>query len=397
MLDAIYIHIPFCNTLCNYCDFLSFSNTTRDERKKYVDYLIKEIKMYTDKNKTQNLKGDSNLNPNLNSESGVEFDTVYFGGGTPSILDPEDLKRILDVLKIKEGCEITLEVNPKSVDFNKLKKFRDIGINRLSIGIQSFNDEKLKVLGRAHKSFEGEQCYLDAREAGFKNISLDLIFSLPDQTLEGLEQDLEKLFSLEPEHFSIYSLIWEEGTPFYEDLKKGVLKESDNDLEAEMFNLIIEKSKKKMYNHYEVSNFAKKNYESRHNSKYWRNSEYLGIGLGASGYIDNLRYKNFSDFQEYYMYIDSNKKPLDPDEIEIVDAELKEVYRNILGLRLLQEGVTPSEKYFGKFKKLEEEGFLKKVGNVSEELGVNEDSEVIRYILTEKGLLLANDVFQELI
>lgn len=397
MLDAIYIHIPFCNTLCNYCDFLSFSNTTRDERKKYVDYLIKEIKMYTDKNKTQNSKVDSNLNHDLNSESEVEFDTVYFGGGTPSILDPEDLKKILDVLNIKEGCEITLEVNPKSVDFNKLKKFRDIGINRLSIGIQSFNDDKLKVLGRAHKSFEGEQCYLDAREAGFKNISLDLIFSLPDQTLEGLEQDLEKLFSLEPEHFSIYSLIWEEGTPFYEDLKKGVLKESDNDLEAEMFNLIIEKSKKKMYNHYEVSNFAKKNYESRHNSKYWRNCQYLGVGLGASGYIDNLRYKNFSDFQEYYMYIDSNKKPVDPDEIETVDAELKELYRNILGLRLLKEGVTPSEKYFEKFKKLEEEGFLKKVGNVREELGVNEDSEVSRYILTEKGLLLANDVFQELI
>lgn len=383
MLDAIYIHIPFCNTLCNYCDFLSFSNTTIDERKKYVDYLIKEIKMYTDKNNAPNNA--------LNNAPIFKFDTVYFGGGTPSILEPEDLKRILNVLNIKEGCEITLEVNPKSVDFNKLKKFRDIGINRLSIGIQSFNDEKLKVLGRAHKSYEGKQCYLDARAAGFENISLDLMFSLPNQTLEELEQDLEKLFSLEPEHFSIYSLIWEEGTPFYEALQKGILKESDNDLEAEMFNLIIEKSKKKMYNHYEVSNFAKKNYESRHNTKYWKNFEYLGIGLGASGYIDNLRYKNFSDFQEYYLYIDNNKKPVDPDEIETVDADLKEVYRNILGLRLLQEGVTPSEKYLEKFQKLEEEGFLKKVDNISK------NSEISRYILTNRGLLLANDVFQELI
>lgn len=365
MVDAIYIHVPFCKSLCSYCDFLSFSNTSDGDRRKYVDYLIKEIGMYTNKNKE------------------MAFDTIYFGGGTPSLLNPEDLKRVLDELVIKDGCEITIEVNPKSVDLEKLKRFREIGINRLSIGLQSFNDKMLKILGRGHNSSEGIQCYLDAREAGFDNISLDLMFSLPGQTIEQLDDDLQKLFELNPEHFSIYSLIWEEGTPFYEQLQKGILKETDNELEADMFNLIIEKSKKRLYNHYEISNFSKENMESKHNSKYWKNSQYLGIGLGASGYVGNERYKNFSTFEEYYESIDSVERPIDLDEVEIVDLDLKEAYRNMLGLRLLQEGVTPSEKFFEKFKELEQKGLLKKVKD--------------KYVLTKDGLFFANDVFQELI
>ena len=365
MVDAIYIHVPFCKSLCSYCDFLSFSNTSDADRKRYVDYLIKEINMYTNKNKN------------------MIFDTIYFGGGTPSLLNPEDLKRVLDELVIKDGCEITIEVNPKSVDLDKLKRFHEIGINRLSIGLQSFNDKMLKTLGRGHNSSEGIQCYLDARTAGFQNISLDLMFSLPGQTIEQLDDDLQKLFELNPEHFSIYSLIWEEGTPFYEQLQKGILKETDNELEADMFNLIIEKSKKRLYNHYEISNFSKENMESRHNSKYWKNSEYLGIGLGASGYLGNERYKNFSTFKEYYESIDSVERPIDLDEVEIVDLDLKESYRNMLGLRLLQEGVTPSEKYVEKFREFEQKGLLKKV----------ED----KYVLTKDGLFFANDVFQELI
>ncbi|MGL4980944.1 MAG: radical SAM family heme chaperone HemW, partial [Fusobacteriaceae bacterium] len=313
-MDAIYIHIPFCLKKCSYCDFLSFSGSKADEREQYVDYLIKEIKLYPENS----------------------YDTVYFGGGTPSILNPEQIKRILDVLKIEEGAEVTLETNPKTVDYEKLLKFKEVGINRLSIGVQSFNEKHLKNLGRLHKATEAEEIYNEARRAGFDNISLDLMFSLPEESQEELKEDLDKIFQLKPEHFSIYSLIWEEGTEIFKKLEKGEYQETENEIEAEMYKYIIAKSRDEGYNHYEISNFALPQKEARHNSKYWRNEEYLGIGLGASGYFQGVRYKNIENFREYYDMIEDIKKPIS--ETEIVEQTDKETYRNILGLRLLQEG-----------------------------------------------------------
>ncbi|MGL4786173.1 MAG: radical SAM family heme chaperone HemW, partial [Cetobacterium sp.] len=192
MLSGMYIHIPFCLNKCNYCDFLSFKSTD-EEREKYVNALINEINMYPK----------------------FPLETVYFGGGTPSLLTPEQVSRILNNLNIKNNAEITLEVNPKTVTLEKFKLFKKAGINRVSIGIQSFNDELLKTLGRLHSSSEGDEAFYFARKAGFDNISLDLMFSLPNQTLNDLKSDLNHLFSLRPEHFSIYSLIWEEGTDFF--------------------------------------------------------------------------------------------------------------------------------------------------------------------------------------
>ena len=217
MVDAIYIHVPFCVKKCDYCDFLSFQSNA-DERKRYVDFLIKEIRMYPK----------------------YKYDTVYFGGGTPSLLETEDIKRILSELDINENAEITLEANPKTVDLEKLKNLKSIGINRLSMGIQSFNEKFLKKLGRLHNSQEGIEAYKMAREVGFENISLDLMFSLPEQTLEEVEEDLKKLISLNPEHFSIYSLIWEPDTKFFEKLESGEYKETDNELEAQMYEFIID-------------------------------------------------------------------------------------------------------------------------------------------------------------
>lgn len=362
-MDAVYIHIPFCIKKCGYCDFLSFSNLTYDEKEKYVSYVVKEIELY-----------EKEIPNKI-------YDTVYFGGGTPSILEVKELEKILKKFRIKENSEITIEVNPKTVNLEKLIEIRKIGINRISIGIQSFNEKYLKLLGRQHNTHEAITTYENARLAGFENISLDLMFSLPGQTMEELEEDLEKLFKLNPEHFSIYSLIWEEGTDFFEKLEKGEFIETDNDLEADMYKLIIDKSKEKGYIHYEISNFSKEGKEAKHNTKYWKNQEYLGIGLGAAGYLGEFRYKNVKNFNEYYDMIDLNKLPVE--NLEKIDYTSKESYKNMLELRLLKEGTIPSLEYKEKFDELLRGGYLIKNGD--------------RYILSEKGLFLANDVFQELI
>ncbi|MGL4946323.1 MAG: radical SAM family heme chaperone HemW [Cetobacterium sp.] len=358
MLSGMYIHIPFCLNKCNYCDFLSFKSTV-EEREKYVDSLIKEIEMYPK----------------------FPLETVYFGGGTPSLLTPEQVNRILSNLDLKEGAEITLEVNPKTVNFEKFKLFKAAGINRVSIGIQTFNDEKLKLLGRLHSSSEGEEAFFLARKAGFDNISLDLMFSLPNQTLEDLKSDLKHLFLLKPEHFSIYSLIWEEGTNFFEKLEAGIYKETDNDLEASMYETIIESAHNHGYVHYEISNFSLPEKRAIHNTKYWKNEEYLGIGIGASGYFENIRYKNILNFPEYYGKILNGMKPIL--EEEFVNNDEKEVYEYILGLRIIPDGIIPRGKYIEICDKLVDNDFLIKIDS--------------KYVLSQKGVLMANDVFDKFI
>lgn len=363
MCDAIYIHIPFCIKKCGYCDFLSFSCEEKDaeDRKKYVKNLIEEIKLY----------------PKL------RYNTVYFGGGTPSLLEVNQIKSILEELTIDENAEITLEVNPQSVDLKKLKELRKIGINRISIGVQSFNDEKLKVLGRIHTKEIAIETYKNARKSGFTNISIDLIFATPNQTIEELKKDLDIVGELDPDHISIYSLIWEEGTEFMKLLDNGRLKPIDNHLEAEMYELIIERLKKIGYTHYEISNFSKPKYESKHNSKYWENVDYIGVGLGASGYYNGVRYKNNVEFEEYYKDIENKNKPILEEEIVNEKDKLENYY--ILGLRLLNKGVEvklEDKVYLEKFKKLELEKYIVEENN--------------KYKLTQKGFLVANDVFVEI-
>ncbi|WP_028855364.1 radical SAM family heme chaperone HemW [Psychrilyobacter atlanticus] len=361
MCDAIYIHIPFCVKKCGYCDFLSFSceEKSKADRSEYVEKLIEEIRLY----------------PSL------KYDTVYFGGGTPSLLEVEEIEKILGELSINRGAEITLEVNPQTVDMQKLEGFKKIGINRLSIGIQSFNDEKLKVLGRIHSKEIALKTYNEARKVGFENLSIDLIFATPNQTIEELEEDLDIVERISPEHISIYSLIWEEGTKFMDLLDSGKLNPLDNSLEAKMYELIIDRLKKIGYLHYEISNFAKKGYEGRHNSKYWKNVEYIGAGLGASGYYKGIRYKNEIELSDYYKKIDNTEKPLMEEE-EVSEKDRIENYY-ILGLRLLNEGIEAEDNlYFEKIKGLCRKGYLK-----------NEEG---RYKLTPKGLMFANDVFVEI-
>ena len=286
-------------------------------------------------------------------------------------LNQEDYKKF----SYDENTEITIEVNPKTVDIHKLKEYRNLGVNRLSIGIQTFNNDNLKVLGRIHNSEEAIEVYNMAREVGFKNISLDIMFSLPNQTLEMLKIDLEKLILLNPEHISIYSLIWEEGTKFFRDLKAGKLKETDNELEATMYEYIIDYLKSKGYGHYEISNFSKKDFEARHNSIYWENKNYLGLGLSAAGYLGNLRYKNFFHLKDYYDKLDKNILPVDERE-ELTEDDIEQ-YRYLVGFRLLNNPLIPSKEYLEKCEILEKEAYLVKKEN--------------GYILSSKGLMLFND------
>ncbi len=362
MCDAIYIHIPFCIQKCRYCDFLSFSceDITEVEIEKYIKNLVNEIRMYPKQNYT----------------------SIYFGGGTPSFLNSIQIEAILKELNYNLETEITLEVNPHSTDIEKLREFKKIGINRLSIGIQSFNNERLKVLGRNHNRERAIEIYKEAREVGFENISIDVIFATPNQTVGELLLDLDMIEKLKPEHISIYSLIWEEGTKFMELLKKGELTEIDNEVEGEMYEKIIFKLTSLGYKHYEISNFSKEGYESRHNSKYWKNLEYIGVGLGASGYYNNIRYKNNINFDRYYGNISNGIKPILEKEIVTSKDKLENYY--ILGLRLLIKGIEVSnEKYLKKMEILRKDGYIK--------------LEEGRFKLTSKGLMFANDVFVEII
>ncbi|WP_304177643.1 radical SAM family heme chaperone HemW [Leptotrichia trevisanii] len=439
-IDAIYIHIPFCNKKCEYCDFCTFVRMEKEYRR-YVDYLIKEIRMY----------------PKL------KYDTIYFGGGTPSVLPVEMIREIMDELDWTGNAEITLELNPTDMTLGKLEEIREIGINRLSIGIQSFQNHVLKFIGRQHSSDDAVNVYKMAREAGFENITVDLMFGIPNQSIEDLQKDLEILKKLKPENVSIYSLIWEEGTVFWSKLQKGILSEIDQDVEAQMYEMIIDFFNENGYCHYEISNFARidgnfegnisinENFKSqklenkfleniedfemiekrqknggRHNLKYWRNKKFIGVGMSAAAYYGENRHSNVRTFNKYYKFLDSEKLPIDENTVEIVDEAESEKLKKILGLRLIQEGigyfedkkveklikngllekfavkkVDFSEKKFEKIEKFiaaKEKEIKNKVKNNEYFDGkIAGNAYEIRLRLTKKGMLLANDVFVEFI
>ena len=270
-MKGIYIHIPFCVKKCNYCDFASYPQkmSLQDE---YINALIKEMELC----------------------KGTEADTVYIGGGTPSVLSMENTRRLLeainDIFSLAQDTEFTVEVNPKTIDSQKAQLYKKLGVNRISIGSQSFINDELKTLGRIHTAEDTVETYELLREAGFENISLDLMYALPGQTMESLGTSLERLLSLNPNHISCYGLKIEDGTPFGTMLQKGELTEADEDTFADMYDFIRKELCKGGYNHYEISNFAKKGYESRHNTKYWNCEEYLGIGPSAHSFMGDKRF-----------------------------------------------------------------------------------------------------------
>ena len=377
---GLYVHIPFCVKKCNYCDFLS-APADDATKKRYVDDVCKEIAGYKELTKEYQLA------------------TVYFGGGTPSVLDVSLIEQLLAAIQKcftvdMTTAEITLEVNPGTATLEKLKCYKALGINRLSIGVQSAKEEELKLLGRIHTFEEAKQTVVWAREAGFTNISLDLMSALPGQTLEAYKENVEAILSLQPEHISSYSLIVEEGTPFYELYAEGAPKESDlpeEETDRAMYAYTKERLAEAGYERYEISNYAKPGFESRHNSSYWTGIEYLGVGLGASSLFTNARYHNETDLKAYMEEVEAGRDVRLEIERLMPEEQMEEFM--ILGLRRMC-GVSRTEfqNRFGKPIETVYGSALKKLEK--QELLVLEGDTIA---LTELGIDVSNQVFVEFV
>ena len=277
-MAGVYIHIPFCKSRCRYCDF--FSTTLLDLRHAYVEAVLKEAEARRDEIR--------------------DIRTVYLGGGTPSLLTCNDIQRLLKVAHAETAEEVTMEANPGDLTEGTLRQWSEAGINRLSIGIQSLHDRLLTLIGRRHNADEARQAVETAQKAGFDNISVDLMYGLPTQSMEEWEKDLKEVQGMGVQHLSCYCLSYEEGTPLYGMLERGEVAETDEDTENAMYDLLCDNAEANGYEHYEVSNFAKHGFRSLHNSAYWTRTAYIGLGAGAHSYDGNrTRRANLCDLGRY--------------------------------------------------------------------------------------------------
>lgn len=402
---GLYIHIPFCKHKCYYCDFVSYANKKKFF-KKYVECVKKEIGKYARENR-------------IMSEHGLEpkyvIKTIYIGGGTPSLIDEEYIEDILKSIrenfeitsnleenyeaqdeKIKNynsQIETTIEVNPGTVTKEKLQKYLECGINRLSIGLQAVQDNLLKEIGRIHTFEDFQNVYKWAREVGFENINVDLMIGLPNQTLDDVKESTKKVMALKPEHISVYSLILEENTKLEDMVIKGKLELPDDEIERKMYWYVKKALEKHKYIHYEISNFARPGFESKHNSDCWNQNEYIGIGAAASSFMNKARYENTSDLEEYISNIENDKPSKNIQLQELLDDESKIDEYMMLSLRKIS-GVNISEfkRKFNQNPIIRYNKILEKL--IKEEL-IEIDGNNIR--LSSKGIDLANLVWEEFI
>lgn len=371
---GIYIHIPFCIKKCEYCDFVSYCNK-KEYVPQYINALKKEIKN------------------NINKE--YKITTIYIGGGTPSSIEENYIADIIETIKLNmndedlkdfENIEVTIEVNPGTVNKEKLQVYKKIGINRLSIGLQETHDELLKSIGRIHTYEEFIKTYKLARKIGFNNINVDLMIALPNQTIQDIKENLEKITKLNPEHISVYSLILEEGTPFYNKYNENKIKLPDEELERNMYWYVKNTLENNGYMHYEISNFSKKGFESKHNMNCWNQEEYLGFGVAAHSYNNRIRYSNTNSIEEYIK--ESNKIIHEEQTLEDMQKEYM-----LLGLRKI-EGIN-IQKFKNKFAQNPIFIFKEQLNKlVDEELIIVDGNEIK---LTNKGLDLANIVWEEFV
>lgn len=366
---GVYVHIPFCKRKCYYCDFISFCE--KDElQEKYINTVIQEIEDFF------------NLNKN------VKIKTIYIGGGTPSFIDGKYIEKIMNTFNKEGVVEATIEVNPGSASLEKLKKYKECGINRLSIGLQSTEDRLLKKIGRIHNYNDFLATYNLAREVGFDNINVDLMIGLPGQTIEDVKSSLNKVINLNPSHISVYSLIVEENTIIYNLIEQNKIVLPDEELERNMYWYVKNYLELGGYEHYEISNFAKNGKKSLHNLDCWNQKEYVGFGVSAHSYLNRKRFCNIGVLEEYIKDFKNTK------EVQEVQSfyETKQEYM-LLGLRKIKGvcisdfknkfGENPIFLFKNELNKLIEEGLLEITTN--------------NIKLTNKGLNFANLVWEEFV
>jgi oxygen-independent coproporphyrinogen-3 oxidase len=370
--SGLYIHIPFCRSKCGYCDFYSIEDISLIEN--FINALLIEIELTASQ-----------------IEVNDHFDTLYIGGGTPSLLSPDQIHDIINTISkyfyLENNCEITMEVNPGTVDQQQLKQLSGLGINRISIGVQSFIEEELQLLERIHTTDESISTITDCRQIGFNNINLDLIFALPGQTLDNWNYTLKQAVSLLPEHLSIYNLTYEKGTPFYESLLAGRLHRLEEEKEIKYFssahNLLTDSG----YKHYEVSNYARtESYYSRHNYKYWQHVPYLGFGPSAHSFMENSRWANIGSLDGYISKLCKDELPRSFKENlkthQLISEHIFLALRTYQGLSLVY-----FERLFGI-------NFLKKFVREIQELIDNKLAVIHNdyFKLTEKGMLICDEI-----
>jgi oxygen-independent coproporphyrinogen-3 oxidase len=368
---ALYIHIPFCRRKCLYCSFISYDKREGDIPL-YLSALKKEL---------------------LARAQGQYVHSIYFGGGTPSLLPDEDIGDLLSLIgthsTLDVAAEISIEANPGTVDGAYLNNIRKMSINRLSLGVQSFNDRELAMLGRIHTAEEARDAVRLARNSGFDNLNLDFIYGLPGQTLADWQQTLDEALALQPEHLSLYALTLEEDTPMWAAIKEGSLPESDADLSADQYELAEDLLAAHGYNHYEISNWARPGRECRHNLTYWQNLPYIGAGAAAHSCMNGRRFANYRSIDKYMSGYSQGTSPRPPEMNEEITPELELAETAILGLRL-GEGVNVDylqnrfnvdvlEHYHRQIKEMSGAGLLKCADR--------------NIRLTRRGRLLSNEVF----
>jgi len=375
---GIYIHIPFCSGRCNYCGFVTNLHD-RALEEIYIQAVLREMELWS---LPESL---------INSSSGPEVDTIYLGGGTPSILRTKNIAALIDKCRDKfrtvSDLEITIEANPGTIDLNKLKDLREAGVNRISLGLQSFDDNELGAMGRRHSASDGSAVFKRARTAGFDNISLDLIAGFPGQSLASMHRNLLTALELEPEHLSVYLLQVKEGPALEACIRNGQIKAPDDDLTATLYEHICETVVKAGYEHYEISNFARPGRVSRHNLKYWQDCIYIAIGAGGHGMTGRHRYVNIGELNKYSESINQDERPFE--SLTEMTPEIRFRDALIMGARLVR-GLDLG--LLGKRYNMDAEGFVRDtIGDLSDSGLYTIEQGKLR--LTPKGLLLSNIVF----
>ena len=369
---GLYLHIPFCISKCGYCDFYSITDTSLTNS--FIDALLDEIRLTASRFNTKE-----------------RFDTIYIGGGTPSLLKANQISLILKTFSesflIDDDCEITCEINPGTLDGYQYKELIETGINRVSIGIQSFISEELEFLERIHTVEEAESALLHSREAGFNSINLDIIFALPNQTDDTWNYTLKKALSFLPEHLSVYNLTYEKETPLYKKLQEGHVFQVDDEKEVGFYSRAHQLLTESGYIHYEISNYARTESEySRHNYKYWQHTPYFGFGPAAHSFWENIRWENVRSVHDYIVQIKKGKLARSFEERleknQLMSEHIFLSLRTFRGLSLgefeLQFGINFLKKFFGEIQKL-----------IENKLAIIEDD---YFRLTEKGILICDEI-----